>query len=61
MDVFNQEPPIPDSEPLLRARNALLTPHIAFASQESMIRRARIVFQNIEAYLAGKPENVCQY
>jgi len=26
-----------------------------------MIRRARIVFQNIEAYLAGKPENVCQY
>lgn len=61
VDVFNQEPPIPDSEPLLHARNALLTPHIAFASQESMIRRARIVFQNIEAYLAGKPENVCQY
>ena len=61
VDVFNQEPPIPDSEPLLHARNALLTPHIAFASQESMIRRTRIVFQNIEAYLAGKPENVCQY
>jgi len=37
------------------------TPNNAFASQESMIRRARIVFQNIEAYLAGKPENVCQY
>ena len=61
VDVFNPEPPIPDSEPLLHARNALLTPHIAFASRESMLRRARIVFHNIEAYLAGKPENVCRY
>lgn len=61
VDVFNQEQPIPDSEPLLHARNALLTPHIAFASRESMLRRARIVFHNIEAYLAGKPENVCRY
>ena len=61
VDVFNQEQPIPDSEPLLHARNALLTPHIAFASRESMLRRARIVFHNIEAYLASKPENVCRY
>ena len=38
VDVFNQEPPIPDSEQLLHARNALLTPHIAFASRESMLR-----------------------
>ena len=61
VDVFNQKPPIPGSEPLLHARNELLTPHIAFASRESMLRRARIVFHNMEAYLAGKPENVCRY
>ncbi len=61
VDVFDQEPPIPDSEPLLHARNALLTPHIAFLSQESMLRRAEIAFHNIEAYLAGNPENVCRY
>ena len=41
VDVFNQKPPIPGSEPLLHARNELLTPHIAFASRESMLRQAR--------------------
>lgn len=60
VDVYNVEPPIPDSEPLLHAKNTLLTPHIAFASEESMIRRAHIVFDNIYAYLEGKPRNVCE-
>lgn len=59
IDVFHVEPPIPDSEPLLHAKNTLLTPHVAFLSEEAMIRRARIVFKNLEAYLAGTPENVC--
>ncbi len=61
VDVYNVEPPIPDSEPLLHAKNTLLTPHIAFLSDESMIRRAHIVFDNMMAYLQGKPENVCAY
>jgi len=60
VDVFNVEPPIPDSEPLLHAKNVMLTPHIAFLSKEAMVRRAHIVFQNIMAYLNGKPQNVCQ-
>lgn len=60
VDVYDVEPPIPDSEPLLHAKNTLLTPHIAFASEESMIRRAHIVFDNIYAYLEGKPRNVCE-
>lgn len=59
VDVFDTEPPLPADEPLLHAKNALLTPHIAFLSEESMLRRARIAFANVEAYCCGAPENVC--
>ena len=61
IDVYNMEPPIPDSEPLLHAKNTVLTPHVAFLSEESMIRRAHIVFENMQAYLEGNPINVCKY
>ena len=60
VDVYDVEPPIPADEPLLHAKNTLLTPHIAFASEESMERRAHIVFENLYAYLQGKPQNVCE-
>ena len=60
IDVFDMEPPIPEDYPLLHAKNTLLTPHIAFATKESMIRRAKIEFDNVSAYLQGKPENVCK-
>lgn len=61
IDVFDMEPPIPEDYPLLHAKNTLLTPHVAFASKESMIRRANIVFKNIYTYIDGKPENVVNY
>ena len=54
------EPPIPADYPLLHAKNTVLTPHVAFATDESMLRRAEIVFQNVEAYLNGQPENICK-
>ena len=60
IDVYNVEPPIPDSEPLLHAENTLLTPHVAFLSEDAMVRRAHIVFNNLQAYLNGQPENVCK-
>lgn len=60
VDVFDMEPPIPADYPLLHAKNIILTPHVAFASEESMVRRAEIEFGNVAAYLAGKPENVCR-
>ncbi len=60
VDVFDMEPPIPKEYPLLHAKNTLLTPHQAFISEESMERRAKIVFQNVYAYLEGQPENVCK-
>lgn len=59
-DVFDMEPPLPADYPLLLAKNTLLTPHQAFISEESMLRRARIVFDNVYAYLAGNPQNVCR-
>ena len=60
VDVFNIEPPLGDDQPLLHAKNCLLTPHVAFLSEEAMIRRAHIAFANTLAYLDGHPENVCQ-
>jgi Lactate dehydrogenase and related dehydrogenases len=59
IDVFDMEPPLPADYALLHAKNTLLTPHIAFASEESMLRRAKTVFQNVYAFLNGSPENVC--
>lgn len=61
IDVFDMEPPIPGDYPLTKAPNAVLTPHVAFATDESMLRRAEIVFRNIERYLAGAPENVYSF
>lgn len=59
-DVFDMEPPLPADYPLLHAKNTLLTPHQGFISEESMERRAGIVFGNVYAWLDGKPENVCR-
>lgn len=59
IDVYDGEPPLAKDYPLLHAKNTLLTPHQAFLSEESMVRRAEITFGNVEKYLAGTPENVC--
>ncbi|MGI5967630.1 MULTISPECIES: NAD(P)-dependent oxidoreductase [Anaerotruncus] len=58
IDVFETEPPLATDHPLLSAPNVLATPHIAYASQESMSRRAKIVFDNVLAFLDGHPANV---
>ena len=58
IDVFDKEPPLDLSEPLLNCKNCLVTPHVAFASQESMSLRAEIVFENLACWMAGKQQNV---
>ena len=58
IDVFEMEPPIPTEHPLLNSKNTLVTPHVAFASAESMEDRARIVFENIRHWMAGNQVNV---
>lgn len=60
VDVFDAEPPLPADEPLLQAKNCILAPHVAYLSDESMLRRAQIVFDNLNAYLAGHPQNLCR-
>ncbi len=50
-DVFEQEPPLPLDHPLLSAPNCLLTPHVAFATEESFAARADIVFGHIDEFL----------
>lgn len=58
IDVFENEPPIAAEHPLCGAKNAVLTPHVAFASREALEKRAEIVFANISCWLEGKPQNV---
>jgi len=58
VDVFDQEPPLDYGEPLLEAPHTILTPHIGFATQEAMVKRARIAFANVAAWLQGQPQNV---
>lgn len=58
LDVFDMEPPLPADYPLLKAPHTLLTPHVAFATKESMVKRAKIAFKNVEQWLAGSPQNV---
>ena len=58
IDVFDKEPPLNADEPLLAAKNTILTPHIAFATEESMSIRAEIVFENLRHFLDGDPINL---
>lgn len=60
IDVFDMEPPIPSDYPLLSAKNTVLTPHIAYLTDEAMVNRAHIAFNNTVAFLDGKPENIVQ-
>lgn len=56
-DVFDMEPPLPRDYSLLHTPNTLVTPHIAFASEESLEQRAQIVFENLYSWLEGKQIN----
>ena len=58
-DVLTQEPPR-DDNPLLKARlpNLIVTPHIAWASQEAANRLFDILLDNINRFVAGNPQNL---
>lgn len=57
IDVFDVEPPLDAATPLLHAKNAVCTPHIAFATLESLERRAFITFDNVHKWLEGEIQN----
>lgn len=58
IDVFETEPPIVKDHPLLTAKNVIATPHVAFATREALEKRAIIVFDNVDKWLKGTPQNV---
>ncbi len=57
VDVLSVEPPEEDN-PLLSARNCLVTPHMAWATREARARLMHRAVENITAFLAGNPSNV---
>ena len=58
-DVLTREPP-KDGNPLLELRlpNFILTPHVAWASEGAMQFLADQLIDNIEAFVAGKPQHL---
>jgi glycerate dehydrogenase len=57
MDVVSEEPIVSDN-PLLKAPNCIITPHMAWAPIEARQRILDITVENIQGYLSGTPVNV---
>lgn len=57
LDVLSSEPP-EISNPLLKAKNCIITPHIAWATKEARVRLLDAVIKNINEFLDGSPINV---
>ena len=57
VDVLSSEPP-PLDNPLLQAKNCIVTPHIAWATKEARTRLVETVVSNLRAFVEGKPVNV---
>jgi glycerate dehydrogenase len=57
LDVLSVEPPL-EGNPLLKARNCIVTPHIAWATLEARARLLAIAVENVKAFMAGLPQNV---
>ena len=56
-DVLSEEPPV-RGNPLLGMKNAILTPHVAWAPLQTRQRLMNIVVGNVEAFVKGEPINV---
>lgn len=57
VDVLSVEPPKSDN-PLLTAKNCIITPHIAWATLSARRRLLDITVENLKAYVSGRPQNV---
>ena len=58
VDVFDIEPPLSKDLPILHAENLIAAPHIGFATKEALVKRAKMVFENIQAFMDGTPKNM---
>lgn len=57
LDVLSVEPP-PADNPLQRAKNCIITPHIAWATRDARARLMKVAADNVCAWLRGQPQNV---
>jgi len=57
LDVLAVEPPAAEN-PLLTARNCLITPHTAWATRAARSRLLAVVVANVAAFIGGAPQNV---
>lgn len=57
LDVLSVEPP-PASNPLLQAKNCIVTPHIAWATRNARARLMAVAAENVRTWLRGQPQNV---
>lgn len=58
VDVYEKDPPLPEGHPLLGCPNLVCTPHVGFDTKESIERRAEMAFENVSAWIKGKPVRV---
>ncbi len=57
LDVISSEP-MKKNNPLLKAENCIITPHIAWAPKEARTRLMQTTVENLMAYINGSPQNV---
>jgi len=57
LDVLSTEPP-PASNPLLSAKNCVITPHIAWATRQARLRLLNVAVENVRSWIDGQPRNV---
>jgi glycerate dehydrogenase len=56
LDVLSKEPP-PVENPLLQAKNCIITPHFAWATKAARARLLSVAVENLRSFLAGRPQN----
>jgi glycerate dehydrogenase len=57
LDVLSMEPPV-QKNPLITAKNCIVTPHIAWATKEARERLLNVAIDNVRTFLAGCPQNI---
>jgi glycerate dehydrogenase len=57
VDVLSVEPP-PSDNPLLQAKNCIITPHLGWATLAARKRLMKVAVENVRAFLNGRPQNV---
>lgn len=58
VDVYENEPAVPDNEPLLSLPNVVCTPHIGYVERNSYELYFRTAFDNVVAFAEGRPQNL---